>query len=567
MRAKLHQLAAAAAVPAALSLRSYEEPNKERRRRPLWEPPAWPVLCDTTPSSSSSSTGFVHHPHPVPHPVPNKVSRFSKWNSTRRHKELKHRLIKDTDFVYSCVCRGRLSDSYSLEGELGWGAFGTIYLGKHRLMEYYRAIKKIKKDPDDPEMVRLLMNEVHALMDLDHPNVVKLVRYYDDGQDLYLVFELCEGPDLRDRILKGKMEEKEAASVLRGMLRGLKCCHDHYMGHFDVKPENFMFSTKDMTNLKLIDLGLSSGFKRDSREIRGTADYMAPEVWDGIYGPEADVWSCGAVFYAMLTGEPLLPALKKESAIRRLVKDRAWIRQRLRAAASCGISEEAEDLLRLMLQHDRHRRPTVREALSHPFLNLKDDDLPPAFKKEAQQVLERLVEDFRTFGAEPVLKRAALLLMAHVGAYNFEETRPHRSAFSMLDRNADGELSIEALESHYLHAGMPVPEDLETAFGSVDVNDDGYISYVEFLSATLPECVRRKENLCRVVFNILDRDADGFITIRDLATAFRHGEDKEGVCIETLAEVCGPGGRLTYDMFRALIVPGEAQSVPPPGTQ
>lgn len=66
---------------------------------------------------------------------------------------------------------------------------------------------------------------------------------------------------------------------MRQMLAALKCCHDHYMGHFDVKPENFIYRSKDCTKLKMIDLGLASQFKRNREEIRGTSAYMAPEMW------------------------------------------------------------------------------------------------------------------------------------------------------------------------------------------------------------------------------------------------------------------------------------------------
>eukprot|EP00913_Durusdinium_trenchii_P010021 g9405.t1 len=124
--------------------------------------------------------------------------------------------------------------------ELGFGSFGTIYLAKHKTLDFKFAVKKVPK-AGDPKVTELLMNEVHALMDLDHPHVVKLVRYFDEGNHMYLVFELCEGPDLLSRLEReGRFDENEAASTLRQMLAALKCCHDHYMGHFDVKPETLV---------------------------------------------------------------------------------------------------------------------------------------------------------------------------------------------------------------------------------------------------------------------------------------------------------------------------------------
>merc|ERR1719359_1122938 len=102
------------------------------------------------------------------------------------------------------------------------------------------------------------------------------------------------------------MTEHDAAVALRHMLKALKCCHGKFMGHYDIKPENFMFGTPKRTNLKMIDLGSSSRFASESNIVKGTYDYMAPEVYRGIYGPEADVWSCGVCLFVMLTGTVFL---------------------------------------------------------------------------------------------------------------------------------------------------------------------------------------------------------------------------------------------------------------------
>merc|ERR1712137_139442 len=98
------------------------------------------------------------------------------------------------------------------------------------------------------------------------------------------------------------MNEQEAGVAMRHMLKAVQCCHSRYLGHYDIKPENFMYVTPRMVRLKMIDFGLSSGFKRGVKEFRGTPHYTAPEVWKGIYGPEADIWSCGVILYFMATG-------------------------------------------------------------------------------------------------------------------------------------------------------------------------------------------------------------------------------------------------------------------------
>mmetsp|Transcript_95399 Transcript_95399/g.270034 ORF Transcript_95399/g.270034 Transcript_95399/m.270034 type:complete len:583 (-) Transcript_95399:63-1811(-) len=473
----------------------------------------------------------------------------------------KKRLIQHTDFLYRCTCAGQLEDVYTLERELGTGAFGTVYLARHKLNGHCRAVKKLAKDPGDPEQMADLMAEVHAMMSLDHPNVAHLVRYYDTAESLFLVFENCEGPDLFNRIVDDltfnpshTMTERDAAAALRQMLKALKCCHDKYIGHFDVKPENFIYSSKDLTSLKMIDLGLSSGFKRGAEKAKGTADYMAPEMWGGKLGPEADVWSCGVVLFVMLTGCSFAPQGTGEGEVKRYVRDRFWIKQRVRwACKEFGLSPDAQDLLTRMLRHDRHQRPTVREALMHPFLRVPGSHGPPAVEDpQAQDVLATLSERICAFAAEPLLVRAALLLMAHIRGYQMEAMRPQRLAFAALDIDEVGELSIEAVEQHYLQSGGD-REGLEAAFDGVDINDNGYINYLEFLAATLPHSLRSQELLCRTVFDMLDPSLDGYIDADDLSRTFGHGSDAQGICSDALAEICGPECLLSWEHFLRLM--------------
>lgn len=389
--------------------------------------------------------------------------------------------------------------------------------------------------------------------------------YFDEGSYMYLVFELCQGPDLQTRLEnEGRVEEKEAANTMRQMLAALKCCHEHYIGHFDVKPENFIYRSTDMTRLKMIDLGLATRFKRSRKEIRGTSAYMAPEMWDGFFGPEADSWGCGAVFFNLLTGKSFFPPTMGDDDIKILAKDRKWVRNRLRVLRDSGLSKEAIDLVSKLMRHDRHFRLTSREALQHPFFTLhsereaaevlcKHNPEYAELDRQAQEIVDQLVGHFTAFAAQPVLVRAALLLMAHVTAYSFEHARPQRVAFSKLDRSVSGGLSMEDLEAFYEDSGMPMPEMLESAFSGVDVDDDGYITYIEFLSATLPRWARSDRTFCRRVFEILDRNCDGIIDAADLAQAFFPDKDEKGsgICAESLAEICD--GQLTWKRFLELM--------------
>lgn len=450
------------------------------------------------------------------------------------------------------------ASTYSVVHKIGEGGFGKVFAATHRITGIMRAVKRLRKVPGRQELHK---NELNALLGLDHPHIVKLLEYYDEEDYLYLVFELCEGLDLLETIRRsqtGRLNPLEASVVLRHMLKALQCCHAQYRGHYDIKPENFMFKREtngDLAhaNLKMVDLGLSSCFDmhRENR-ISGTTAYMAPEFWSGIYGPEGDVWSCGVVLFVMLTGTPLLddisPAtVKREILVRHLLRDRVEA-----AAAEYALSPSALDLLMQMLQHDRHARPTIKEALKHKFNNDGYDlekALPAVERLQAVGILQMLPKLVRGVMAEPMLKRVARLIMVHVS----EVSEATCLAFRMLDLHGYGELSISSLEDNVEICGNGAPSDLDSLFEAMDLNRDGYISYRAFLAVTLPEETRCNARILEVTFNILDADKDGVIGQTDLAKVFGHVPDSE-VCNLTIREVTKEKA-ISWDTFLSLVAP------------
>nr|AGT16817.1 calcium dependent protein kinase [Saccharum hybrid cultivar R570] len=121
-------------------------------------------------------------------------------------------------------------------------------------------------------------------------------------------YRLCEGDELLDRILAKKNSryiEKDAAVVVRQMLKVAAECHLCGLVHQDMKPENLLFkSNKEDSPLKAIDFGLSDFIKLGKKfhDIIGSAYYVAPEILKQRSGPEPDVWSIGVITYILLCG-------------------------------------------------------------------------------------------------------------------------------------------------------------------------------------------------------------------------------------------------------------------------
>ncbi|CAK0857664.1 unnamed protein product [Prorocentrum cordatum] len=141
------------------------------------------------------------------------------------------------------------------------GSFGRVQRCSDNLVRIGRAVKSIRI-PSDPRQLVMLHREVEALVALDHPHIVRLIEYFEEGSELLLVMELLEGLSLGHRMrLEGRFGERLAAMCARHMLKALFCCHSHGIAHNDVSTENFKFLGQGPESaLKMVDFGLSERF-------------------------------------------------------------------------------------------------------------------------------------------------------------------------------------------------------------------------------------------------------------------------------------------------------------------
>lgn len=108
-----------------------------------------------------------------------------------------------------------ISDNYEIIKILGEGAFSIVYKAKNKLNNMIRCIKKINKSNFSDDENESIMNEIKILRASDHPNIIKIIEYYESKRSLYLVTEYLEGGELFDKIeKKGVFSEKEAANII-----------------------------------------------------------------------------------------------------------------------------------------------------------------------------------------------------------------------------------------------------------------------------------------------------------------------------------------------------------------
>jgi 5'-AMP-activated protein kinase catalytic alpha subunit len=153
---------------------------------------------------------------------------------------------------------------------------------------------------------------------------------------------------------RGRLPESEARKYFQQIISAIEYCHDHGVSHRDIKPENILVDNEK--NIKVGDFGLSN-YMKDGEFFKtscGSPNYAAPEVISGLTycGPEVDIWSCGVVLYALLSG--YLPFDESNiSALFSKIKSANY-------TIPTQFSEDSKDLIQRMLNPDPIGRITIR---------------------------------------------------------------------------------------------------------------------------------------------------------------------------------------------------------------
>ncbi len=234
----------------------------------------------------------------------------------------------------------------------------------HKLTGKMVAIKSINKEYlTDESSKRKVMQEYSILKQMRHPSIIRLYETFESSKHILFVIELCCGGDLLTYVRKRrKLKEEVARCVFRRLVDGLHYCHSRRILHRDIKLDNILLNV--VGHIKICDFGVSKVVKEGERltEQCGTPAYIAPEILRdrGYQGFAVDIWSAGVVLYAMLYGTVPFKANNMNELHAMIVKGKYTLKQ--------GISEEARDLLRRMLECDPAKRATIGNIYRHAWM-------------------------------------------------------------------------------------------------------------------------------------------------------------------------------------------------------
>lgn len=216
-----------------------------------------------------------------------------------------------------------LHNRYQIQNQLGQGGMGAVYLARDTVLEHKVAVKEMRPSgdlsPDTLDGLRQqFQREARVLAGLNHPNLPRVIDYFTDGGNEYLVMDYIEGQSLDDVIRahgRPGLPEAQVTNWARQLLDALEYIHARNVLHRDIKPANIRLTPDG--RVVLVDFGLVKLYDPSRPQTvvvlrgAGTPQYAPPEQVDYTYGhtdARSDIFSLGATLYYLLTGQ-LPPSL------------------------------------------------------------------------------------------------------------------------------------------------------------------------------------------------------------------------------------------------------------------
>jgi beta-lactam-binding protein with PASTA domain len=197
---------------------------------------------------------------------------------------------------------------YRLKEKIGSGGMADVFLADDLLLGREVAIKVLHAQfASDPSFIQRFRYEAQAAANLNHPNIVNIYDWGNEGDLYYIVMEYVEGRDLKDLLnSEGRLTPEWAAEITAEISAALQFAHRRNLVHRDIKPHNIFIT--ELSRVKVMDFGIAREGNGEGMTqtgvVMGTPQYISPEQAQGLaVDGRSDIYSLGVVLYEMLTGQ------------------------------------------------------------------------------------------------------------------------------------------------------------------------------------------------------------------------------------------------------------------------
>ncbi|XP_009998912.1 PREDICTED: testis-specific serine/threonine-protein kinase 3 [Chaetura pelagica] len=260
-----------------------------------------------------------------------------------------------------------LANGYQLGRTVGEGMFSKVKEAFSLKHQKKVAIKIMDKKEGPKDFIhKFLPRELQIVMHLKHRNIIHVHEVLESTEGkIFLVMELAEDGDIFDYMVReGPLPEPQAKVLFRQLVDAIQYCHSCGVAHRDLKCENALLQGH---TLKLTDFGFAKLLPRDGRDLSrtfcGSTAYVAPEVLQGLPHDscKGDIWSMGTILYILLCAR--MPF--DDSDIPKMMLQQ---QKGVSIPRHLGVSEECQNLLKMLLEPDMTLRPSIEVVSRHPWL-------------------------------------------------------------------------------------------------------------------------------------------------------------------------------------------------------
>jgi calcium-dependent protein kinase len=403
---------------------------------------------------------------------------------------------------------------------------GDVYLAKDlKVPELIKAVKIIDKEKSD--MYGISENTLDTIINLSHPNVIKIYEILEDEYHLYIVEEYCESGDLFNFILKNKIFSEDLVKVIiKQLLDALVYLHGKGIVHSNIHPENILiYGQYDSTNIldvviKISDFAtaslLSNKRNKSNNKLFSTQYYLAPEVIESNYDEFCDIWSVGAITYTLLCGKPPFDG-KPFEVLFKILHDNYEFTPFQTEAAKSFISS--------LMNRNINKRINAKDALKHVWLE-KDQILEKFDENVGVEILNKI----SNFVIGKSLRRSILSYIQSKKYYTEKNIELLR-LFKQIDQDGNGLLEVSEIYDKYGKFFPGTPKEawskVKLFVERVDINNNGVIEYSEFLTISSLISKEINDNMLKEVFDFYDTNGNGYIQASDLREIFEDTDVKD----------------------------------------
>jgi len=205
--------------------------------------------------------------------------------------------------------------------QLGSGGMGSVYLGRDPELDRQVAIKVIREEVHDQEVLDRFFREARAAAALRHPNIITIYASGQHEHQPYMVMEFVDGESLAEIIKeKRSLSLSQKLSYLEQICAGLYVAHRAGIVHRDIKPANVMIDRDGV--VRILDFGIArvegSAMTQDGT-LMGSLNYMSPEQMVGrSIDHRSDIFSVGSLAYELVTYQQAFKGSLNDGLLQRL---------------------------------------------------------------------------------------------------------------------------------------------------------------------------------------------------------------------------------------------------------